>query len=401
MKTVYLVGVGMGNPQTLTQEGKAAICASGLLIGAKRLLEPFRDLPVQLEEQFLPDAIAQIISAFPGETVSVLLSGDPGFYSGAARLYQTLTDCKIVTIPGISSLNYFCARLQTTWQDVKLVSAHGREHNGVGEIQSHAKTFLLTGGTCRVEQICQQLTQRGLGELTVYVGERLSYPDERILTGTAEEWSHETFADLSVMLVENPNPIPQTPITVGISDDRFVRGNVPMTKESVRTAAVSKLNLEPHHTVWDVGAGTGSVSVACALAARKGTVYAIEKNPQGINLLEQNKKAFGVTNLQIVPGTAPDVLAELPAPDRVFIGGSSGRIREIFAAIRTKNPAARIVVTAATLESLTDAIQCWKEFGAGYPDVTQLTAAESRPLGQYHMMTGQNPVWILSGEGLQ
>lgn len=399
MKTVYLVGVGMGNPETLTLEAKKAVEASGLLLGAPRLLEQAAHLPGEKRPLVRTEEIAQAAADYPGNTVAVLLSGDPGFYSGAAGLYERLKGCQVITIPGISSLNYFCAKLHTSWQDVKLLSAHGRACNVAGEVRTHRKTFLLTGGKSRGEDICRLLTQEGLGGLTVHLGERLSYPDERIVTGRAEELAQDRFQDLTVMLVENPFPIPQYPCAVGIGDEELIRGKVPMTKETVRTAAVSKLGLSPESVVWDVGAGTGSVSVACALTARKGKVYAVEKNPEALALLEANREKFGVTNLAIVPGEAPEVLKGLPRPDRVFIGGSSGSMEGIFRAALEKNPSLRILVTAASLESFTGALTCFKEFGLEKVDVTQITAAQARALGRYHMMTGQNPVWLISGEG--
>ncbi|MFR4561337.1 MAG: precorrin-6y C5,15-methyltransferase (decarboxylating) subunit CbiE [Flavonifractor plautii] len=123
----------------------------------------------------------------PRGPVGVLLSGDTGFYSGAKGLWPLLGNHEVITIPGISSLSYFCARLQTTWQDARLVSAHGRSHNAVGEIQRSAKVFALTGGATKAEDICRALAERGLGQVRVSVGERLSYADERIVTGTAAE----------------------------------------------------------------------------------------------------------------------------------------------------------------------------------------------------------------------
>ncbi len=399
MKTVYLVGVGMGNPDTLTAEAARAIRSSELLIGAGRLLEPFETFAVPKLPLVLPDQIVAAIREFEGTRISVLLSGDPGFYSGAAGLYQRLDMEQVITLPGISSVNYFCAKLHTPWHDVKLVSAHGRNCNAVGEVQSNGKVFFLTGGKMKAESICRQLCSAGFGQLNAWAGERLSYPEERILSGSVEELARISFADLAVLLVENPAPIPMAPMAPGIPDDRFQRGKVPMTKEAVRTLAVSKLRLCRDSVVWDVGAGTGSVSVACSLAARQGIVYAVEKNEEALSLLRENKATFGVSNLRVIAGTAPEVLSGLPAPDCVFVGGSSGALRPILEQALAKNAGVRLTVTAVSLETLTGCLSAFQELNLQKVDVMQVTAAQARALGNRHLILGQNPVWILSGEG--
>lgn len=396
---VYLIGVGMGNPDTLTLGGKRAIEESQLLIGAPRLLEDFDAPPLGKLPLVRSDEIAEALHSSGAETAAVLLSGDVGFYSGAKNLYGLLTDCEVETIPGISSVVYFCAKLRTTWQDAFLVSAHGREHNGVGEIQRHAKTFLLTGGDTKAEDLCKELRDRSLDDVKLTVGERLSYPDERIVTGTAAELAEETFADLSVVLAENPRPICWPFSGPGIPDGVFLRGKVPMTKEEVRALSISKLRLRPHHVLWDVGAGTGSVSVEGAFAVPAGLVFAVEQKPEAVELIFRNKEQFGVTNLQVIPGSAPEVLEALPSPDRVFVGGSSGNLEEIFLAALRKNAGVRVVVNAITLETVGEAVRCFDRLGLINVDIAQVNVAKARQAGSYHLMTAQNPVYVLSGEG--
>ena len=398
MSTCYLIGIGMGNPETLTLGAARRIAGCGLLIGAKRMLDAFPDHPGRKLALIRAEDIAAAVRAFAGDS-AVLLSGDPGFYSGAARLYDLLDGVAVETIPGISSLNYFCARLRTAWQDACLVSVHGREANAVGEIQSHKKTFLLTGGNCTAGDLCRLLKEAGLGHIKVHVGQRLSYPDERIVSGTAAELAGKQFDDLAVVLAENDAPTGWKTGAPCLWDDQLIRGKSPMTKENIRLLAVARLAVRPDSMIWDVGAGTGSVSAACAMAAWQGQVWAVEKEPDALELIEQNKQALGLSNLRIVPGEAPSVLAELPKPDCVFIGGSSGSMDGIFQVVLEKNPTARICLTAVSLESLTDGLACMKRFGLNKVDVTQISAAQAKTLGRYHMMMGQNPVWILSGEG--
>lgn len=398
MSTCYLIGIGMGNPETLTLGAARRIEGCRLLIGAPRMLDGFADHPGQKLALIRAEEIAEAVRAFDGDC-AVLLSGDPGFYSGAAKLYKLLEGMQVETIPGISSLNYFCARLHTSWQDVRLVSVHGRAANAVGEIQSHGKTFLLTGSNCTAGDLCAQLTQAGLGWVKIHVGQRLSYPDESIVSGTAQELAEKQFDPLSVVLAENPAPTGWKQGAPALWDDQLIRGKTPMTKENIRLLAVARLALQPDSVVWDVGAGTGSVSAACAMAAWKGQVWAVEKEPEALDLIRQNREALGLWNLQVAAGEAPAILDSLPRPDCVFIGGSSGSMAGIFEAALKKNPSVRICLTAVSLESLTDGLDCMRQFGLDKVDVTQISAAQAKTLGRYHMMMGQNPVWILSGEG--
>lgn len=393
---VYLIGVGMGSPETMTVGALEAIKACPVLVGARRLLEPWTE-----SHDCVPLIAGADIAEYIGKVqegpVGVLLSGDTGFYSGAKRLWTLLLDHEVITIPGISSMSYLSAKLHVDWQDVKIVSAHGRSHNVVGEIQRNERTFALTGGNTKAQDICRELTHRGLGNVKVSVGERLSYSDERVVTGTAAELAEQEFEDLSVLLAENPDPVVRPWNGSGLPDDAFLRGDVPMTKEEVRTLALSKLRLNEDSVVWDVGAGTGSVSIECALSCPAGRVFAVEKKEAALALLAENKARFHASNLTIVGGTAPEALEELPAPDRVFLGGTSGELSEILDVIFRKNPAARVVCTAVTLETVAEAARLFA--GLEGADMVQVSATRTRQAGRYHLMDAQNPVWIFSGEG--
>lgn len=394
---VYLIGVGLGNPDTLTVAAQSAISACPVLVGAPRLLEPYGDKTCA--PYIAATDICEFVARQTDGPVGVLLSGDVGFYSGAKNLWPLLKDYETQTIPGISSLAYFCAKLQTPWQDAKLVSAHGRAHNAAGEIQRNRKTFALTGGQTKAEDVCRELAARGLGHIQVSVGEKLSYPDERIVTGTAQELAAQSFDDLCVLLAVNEQPIDRVLAAPGIPDGEFLRGEAPMTKEEVRAVSISKLRLKAHHVLWDVGAGTGSVSVEGALAVPAGRVFAVEKKPEALALLEENKWRFGVCNLTPVAGTAPEALLDLPAPDRVFLGGTSGNLEEILNLVFTKNPAARVVVNAVTLETLAETVRVFECLKLGDIDIAQVSVTKTRDVGRYHMLSAQNPVWVLSGEG--
>ncbi len=395
---VYLVGIGMGNPDTLTVGAKRAIEGSDLLIGAKRLLEPFAAIDCEKRELIMSDEIAAAINDASCQQASVLLSGDVGFYSGATKLYEKLAGHDVEAIPGISSVVYFCAKLHTPWQDATLVSAHGREHDAVGAIQSNAKTFCLTGGKTKVNDICLELVKRGLGDVQVAAGERLSYDDERIVCGTARELAAMSFADLAVMLAENPNPIVREFAAPSLADGDFQRGKAPMTKEEVRAAVIAKMHIAADHIVWDVGAGTGSVSIEAALAAARGTVYAIERNAEAVELMRANREAQGAWNIVVVEGLAPAALADLPAPDRVFIGGSAGNLGAIIDVACSKNPQVRICATAVTLETMSELLDCLQSRGIGNADIVQMSVARADHVGAYHLMRAENPIYIVTAD---
>lgn len=415
MKKIYLVGIGMGNVETLTEQGRKAIEASELLIGAERMVNAFPEHQGDICHAVSPSKIMESILAHPEHsTVAVIFSGDVGFFSGAKKLNEAIEESKAVAglqqdanpwsgyeteyIPGISSLQYFSAKLKLSWEDTKVVSLHGREDNIMGAVRNNTKVFFLTGGDYSVQRVCRILSDNGLEDADVCAGERLSYPDERIVRGTAETLAGEEFDPLAVMLVVNDKIIKRSVVTHGVKDELFERGQVPMTKSEIRSVSLSKLQLRPGDTVYDVGAGTGSVAVEMALQAYEGSVYAVELNEEALELIRRNAEKFGAWNLEAVAGKAPEALGNLPVPDRAFIGGSKGNLAEILELLVKKNPKIRVVVNAITLETMVEAVEQFKKLGFEDIDIVQIFAARGKAAGSYHMMQGQNPVFIISGE---
>ena len=406
MKQVYIIGIGMGNPDTLTVEGKQKIEECDLLIGARRMVVGVESAAKEKRCfcEISPQRIVGILQREEYRRAGVLMSGDVGFYSGAKKLTELLRkdpQYRVECVAGISSVQYFCAKLAVAWEDAALISAHGRQIDPVKEVRAHSKTFFLTGNNLNAGEICSRLSEAGLGGALVSVGERLSYNDERIRCGTAKSLSREIFDDLAVMLVErSEGGIPRpSAVTFGYDDELFLRGNVPMTKAEVRSVILSKLRLTKTDTAYDVGAGTGSVSVEMALAARCGQVWAVEVNPEGVELIRQNAQAFGVTNLEVIQGAAPEALEALPVPDAAFIGGTKGNLGPILNHLMGKNPGIRIVISAIALETVTEALQRLKEHDMNDIEIVTINVARSRETGPYHMMMAQNPVYIISATG--
>ena len=394
--TIYLIGTGCG-AGTLTKEAENAVCGSKCLIGAERLLHMFPDSMDKATATRLQDIVSAIevsVQKHGLEDISILFSGDSGFYSGTRRLLPLLEGYEVRILPGISSLQLFSARCGRPWQDWRLCSAHGTDCDAVKEVCMGNPVFFLTGGKLGPAQLCAQLRDAGLADLPVVIGQELGTDNETICRGTAGTFADREFAALSVMLAEAaPRPYRRGP---GMPDELFERTqHVPMTKQFVRAAVLAALAPEPDDVCWDVGSGTGSVAIELALQA--GAVYSVEHNAEALELAERNRRAFGAWNLRLVQGSAPEALRELPVPDAVFVGGSSGHLGEIVRIIREKNPQARICVSAVTVETLTAAAAVLKE--CGYEtDVTQIAVSRSRKAAGLHLMTAQNPVWLVTGE---
>lgn len=428
---ISLVGIGMGTEDGVTVRVQQIIRSCDCLIGAQRMLDCAQRICAQAvknadtgkvrEMQKTPGQKAVLVEYRPAEIISyieghpefrhitVLLSGDTGFYSGAKRLAAQLAEqfrdnapgeplkCRIELAPGISSVAYLAARLGTSWEDAALVSLHGKDEDFIQTVDRNRKTILLLGGGQSGEKVLGRLKEYGMDHVTVHAGSRLSYEDERIVSGKPSELSEKDLAGLCTVLIENP--FPERGASPHVRDGEFIRGRVPMTKEEVRAVSIARLQLTEDAVVWDVGAGTGSVSVEAARSGDRIRVYAVEKNPEALELIRENRKKFRADGIRIVPGEAPGVLETLEAPTHVFIGGSSGNLQEILSCVLEKNENARIVVNAISLETMKEVMEAAESGTLKSPEITQLTVSRSRELGRYHMMTGQNPVYIVSAGG--
>lgn len=395
---ISLVGIGMGAEKTLTLEGKKALNEAELLIGAKRMTEAVQKPGQMVLHEYRSEKIVEYIREHPKyRTVAIALSGDVGFYSGAKKLIDQL-DGNVEVICGISSVVYFMSKIGLSWDDAKIVSAHGRNCNLISLIRHNPKVFSILGTEDGVAVLASRLVYYGMGDVTLYVGENLSYENEKIFHDKAANLTEYRGDALSVVTACNEKATPLSAVH-GISDGEFLRGKAPMTKEEVRTVSLSKLRLSEDSVCYDVGAGTGSVSVEMALRAWTGQVYAIEKKEDALALLKENKKKFAVDNLVIIPGVAPEAMTELPAPTHAFIGGSSGNMQDIINLLLEKNPKVRIVINCITLETVTEAMNAIRDFGLEDVDIVQLAAARSKSIGRYHMMMGENPIYIISCSG--
>lgn len=408
-RMITVVGIGM-NIDTVTSEGLKAIEAADILYGAPRMLEYFTRVNTNAKKikKYLAKEIYMSIEENKPLKPVILVSGDVGFYSLATSITKEyekkLNDSykqnkdhdlpyKLSFIPGISSLNYFFAKLKLPWQDVKLVSMHGRDSNIVDAVRRNKLTFALAGKN--LHEIGEKFVDCGLKDIDVTIGAALGSDDEEFLKCKAGDLQNMALDKIFVLLFDNQNF--EKCIPTGIDDDYFIRGEVPMTKAPIRAFIMSKLNISPTDNFIDIGAGTGSVTIEAALAAYEGQIYAIDKNEGAIELIKANSRKFNIGNITPVLGSAIDVLSELPPFDKAFIGGSSGDLKEIIAALLQKNPSIKIVVTAIALETVINSIEAFSDYGIN-AEIIQASISRSTSKARLHMMLADNSIYIISGK---
>lgn len=407
MKNVYIIGIGMGNPETLTVGALNIIKNSNRIIGAERMVNAMAKLCENKDLQIAyaiksNDILKLIEQCHTDSKIVVLMSGDTGFFSGTKKLAALIEEKDDITcevIPGISSLQYLAAKAKINWDDATLVSLHGRKNNPVSSVLKNKKVFFLLDKNTDVSRVCEELTFAGLGKLKVIAGENLSYPNEKIRVGNACEFAGREFESLSVMFVLNPEAREVKTVTPGFADENFVRGNVPMTKEEIRALSISKLRLKENDKVYDIGAGTGSVTVEIAMQTRGGRVYAFERNEEGLELIKENAKNFNLQNIKVIGGEASSEMLGAEIPDKAFIGGSGGKLEEMIVNLLKANPNIRVVINAITLETLAKATEILNKYPFENIEILQVNISKNKKLGRYNMLDSQNPIFIISADG--
>lgn len=396
-KHIDIVGIGTGDG-TLTEKGRQVIEKANLCIGAGRMLEicaeyiADKNTVNEYDAQKIRDILDKYFEEDEAGSSVILVSGDTGFYSATSSLIKVLDGMEVSIYPGISSVSSMSAKIAIPWQDMKLVSCHGRECNIVDTVRRNKSTFALTGGN--VAEILTALADAGYGMLGAYVGQRLDMADESIVSGKVSELMVKDFDTLAVLVVLNDEY--EDSISYGIDDSKFVRGDVPMTKSEIRAVTMSKLGIEPDDICYDYGCGTGSVTVEMALAAYRGHVYAIDKNEEAVKLTSDNIRQFHIGNVTVVNGNAPDDLVA-KAPSKAFIGGSTGRMEDMIKKLISLNPDVRIVINAIAIETLMQAVKALEDNGFT-AQVTQMGVSRSKRVGTLNMMMAENSVYIIKGE---
>ena len=393
MKEINIIGLGMSE-KTLTKEALELINDAEILIGVKRLINEFSYLNKPSHNAYLSDDILEIIEKTEANKIAILVSGDVGFYSAAEKLVDILNDYKPNLISGISSVSYFFAKCSLPWKESALISCHGIDSNIVSSVRRNEYTFALTGKN--IPDLQKELVKYGFGDLNVWVGENLGSEEEFVDTCKVEDLCAREYGSLTVLIIENPNF--DSRVRTGIPDEEFIRGKVPMTKSEVRAVCMSKLAINPEDIAYDIGCGTGSVTIEMGLSAYKGKVYAFDKKEEAISLLNENCEKFHLDNVEAFCGLAPECLKDLPAPDVAFIGGSSGNMGEIVNYLYDINKDMRFVITAISIENAMAALDSLKDIGIS-GQIVQVAVSKGKEIADLHMLIAQNPIFIISGCG--
>ena len=393
-KQVSIIGTGMNGKNSVTVPALEAINNADAVIGAKRMTTPFSDMDKPVLVSYDPAETADFIEKTPYKKYAVLMSGDCGFFSGTEKLLPYLAGFHTEIICGITSPVYFSSKIKIPWSDWHFISLHGTDANIVRNICAHEKTFFLLGGKITPSGICRMLCEYGLDDMEIYIGENLSYDNEKITHSCANELCDIQTANLAVLLAVNKKY--EKLKRIGIPDGEFIRSKVPMTKSEVRSVCISKLEIADNSICWDIGSGSGSVSVEMALQCTDGKVYSVDRSEDAISLIRQNLRKFGCDNIIPVHGCAENIVHELPAPDCVFIGGSGGHLSKIIGMAYEKNPYAVIVITAVSLETLNKSSEAFEDMGIS-PEITQIAVTRTRKIGTHTMLTAENPIFIIKG----
>lgn len=405
---ITLAGMGMGNENGMTKEVERAVEEADILLGAERMLAGFSSKPEKYlfyqAKQIIPyvKKVQETGKYLEKQKIVILFSGDSGFYSGCQSLYAALKKeisegrlrASLHILPGISSVAYLASRIGESYHDAAVYSVHGKELcNLAKRIKRRNKTFLLTAGVGDINRLGRELQTAGMTACEITAGYQLSYPEERIARlspSECMEWKEE---GLYTCFIKN-SYAEDAGLTHGISDRQFIRGNVPMTKEEVREISICKLHLHEHAVVYDIGSGTGSLAVEMAGLSDEVQVYAVEQKEEAVSLIEENKKKFGLQNVNTVKAAAPEGLSGLPTATHAFIGGSGGRLTEILSALWEKNGNMRVVINAVSMETFCEIREVLSQYQIREEEIVQVQVSRMHQIGRHHLLQAENPVWI-------
>ncbi|MEM7553011.1 MAG: precorrin-6y C5,15-methyltransferase (decarboxylating) subunit CbiE [Cyanobacteria bacterium P01_A01_bin.84] len=419
MTKVHVIGIGLDGVGSLGERVKKIILQANLLVGSSRHLSYFPNHPAQsIELNDFKKAIAQIHQYLNlgVNGIVVLVSGDPLFFGAGRLLLAELPSEDISFYPHLSSVQLAFNRIKVPWQDVRVISVHGRSNQELIKAlqQGVEKIAVLTDGVNNPSAIFNLIKSLSLpSEYKLWVCENLGGENERIIEISdfnfrQKDLQKEEYAALNVVVLLRQDKYKKIELEnlplLGIPDDYFLSfSDRPglMTKREVRILVLGELGLRPGQVIWDIGAGTGSVSIEIARLFPTSHIYAIEKTAAGINLIQANSKRFQVENTTAISGLAPDNLLDLPKCDRVFIGGSGGNLTKILdVCAQNLLTDGKIILALATLEHLNTALS-WFNFHNWKYQLLQVQLSRSIPIGNLTRFAPLNPVTIVSARQLQ
>ena len=397
---ILVVGVGAEGPASLPAGLQARIAQAHQLWGGQRLLSFWADHPA--EKVAIGANIAGLVGQLAGrgeQRVVMLASGDPGFYGLAATLLRHLPPQELEIIPHVSSLQLAFARAGLAWNEAIFTSAHARPlAEVVGWAKRASKLGILTDRQHSPAMIAQTLLDIGLADCRAIVAENLGQPDEWLTDTRLAALPGLEFGPLNVLLLVQDEGWRPWPIFSPRPDEAYAHRRGLITKADVRALSLARLAVAETDTIWDIGAGSGAVSVELAELAWRGQLFAIEHDAENLGYIRANCRRFGALNVTVVAGRAPVALSDLPQPDAVFIGGSGGELAGILQHLdRMIRPGGRVVLNLATLENLTEALKLMRSLDWS-PEVTQVNLAHGQAIAGLTRFAPLNPVFIVSGK---
>ncbi len=403
-RAITLVGIGDDGCASLTSRALNAVMKAGVLVGGERHLEFFPQF--HGERVVLKDGLSAVLDRVSElaeeQNVCVLASGDPLFFGIGGLVLKRLGAEHVEILPQPSSMQWAFARAGLKWDDAAFLSVHGRSPEGfLTGLKGQAKVAILTDEKNSPPVLARRMAEHGETAWVAWVCENLGGPDERVRRfDVADLAACQDVGPLNVLLLVRSDPAWQAPCTIPfLHEDAFAK-RMPkkglITKREVRLLSLAAMGIRPDSVVWDIGAGSGSVSIEAALLAPDGRVYAIEVDPEGVEICRENLRAHAVDNVRVIAGRAPEALADLEPPDAVFIGGSKGSMEEIIDVVIDRlQPGGHLVVNAITLENVGETYQALRKRGL-VPEVTLLQVSRAEPLAHYLRYEALNPIQIFA-----
>jgi len=402
MKPVTIIGTGM-TPDDLTASQLKIITQADVLVGGKRLLDHFKDLKTRKKTIGRNiDAVLNFVKEeMQTRNVVVLASGDPMFFGIGARLVAGVGANDVVILPNISSVAAAFARIKEPWNDVQVVSLHGRknERHLFRELEKGKTLAVLTDPKNNPARLAALLLAREILNYKICVLEQLGSHSEKFNWYTLGQAAGIKFSEPNLVVLKR-GPIESLhtrTLQLGTPDSWYDHEKGLITKSELRPLILAKLRLATDHILWDLGAGSGSVALEASLFIKKGKIFALERSPERVEQIQNNRRRFGVDNLSAICADLPRGLADLPRPDRVFIGGGGKDLKTIIdTAARCLKPAGVMVVNTVLIPNVQVALNALKHFGFE-TEAIQVQINRSREMPWAERLEAQNPVWIISG----
>lgn len=403
---VTIIGISPDGTSCLSPQAQQLISRADLIFGGKRLLDMFPALSGKkiIISNNLPRISTLIKKNIGQKEIVVLSSGDPNFFGIAAYLANKLDKNNIEIIPGVSSMQTAFACIKESWSDAVFVSAHSRPIKNIIEtVRSNNKIGIFTDDKHSPAVIAKVLLEHGIEGYQGYICERLGTEEQRIIEADLHELCRIDSASPNILILLKNKPEKTIACHFGfpgIPDNEFFRRKPKeglITKQEIRAISLSKMRLTENSVLWDIGAGSGAVSIESSFIAKRGRVYAIEKNETDISVIEKNIRKFHAHNVEIIHAAAPEMPDDLTAPNAVFIGGSGGNMKEIIEAVSLKLvPGGRIVINIVALENLSIVVNVLKAKGF-LTEITLANIARSTGISELTRLESLNPVYIITG----